>query len=245
MSNDKIIPFGKYKGQPLEALHGDPKYCEWLISQAGIKERYPAIYTLIINYFSEQKETPEHNRFQALFLKDDVCLELLKKSGWGIFDHDYILSKIDNEIERRRNQTNSLFSYSAESDIKDLQQLKKDYVGVDLDNALEIKRAFECFGWDVCITGCVKDHILSDLELIRESDTIKLYVEIKPSIGDDFPAVLRQVKANKKFVSHSLAKNEFIIVYDRFSATSVTQEDMHQMFIASGFKIVTFSMIMK
>ena len=56
MSNDKIIPFGKYKGQPLEALHGDPKYCEWLISQAGIKERYPAIYTLLLLIISQSKK---------------------------------------------------------------------------------------------------------------------------------------------------------------------------------------------
>jgi hypothetical protein len=28
-----IIPFGKYKGKPLEVLLSDPSYCNWKLSQ--------------------------------------------------------------------------------------------------------------------------------------------------------------------------------------------------------------------
>jgi len=28
-----IVPFGKYKGQPVEALQGDPAYADWLAAQ--------------------------------------------------------------------------------------------------------------------------------------------------------------------------------------------------------------------
>jgi uncharacterized protein (DUF3820 family) len=28
----RVVPFGKYKGQPVEALQADPKYIEWLAS---------------------------------------------------------------------------------------------------------------------------------------------------------------------------------------------------------------------
>ena len=47
MSN--IVPFGKYKGQPVEVLAGDRAYCDWLTGQAWFRERYGNVYTLIVN----------------------------------------------------------------------------------------------------------------------------------------------------------------------------------------------------
>lgn len=62
-----IIPFGKYKGQPIEVLSQDPQYLEWLQSQDWFKQRYGNINTLIINNFREPSDTPEHNKMQAMF----------------------------------------------------------------------------------------------------------------------------------------------------------------------------------
>jgi hypothetical protein len=70
MSDDKIVTFGKYKGQPVEALAADRQYFEWLSGQAWFRERYQNIYTLIVNNFAEPNETPEHNRLQVRFLDD-------------------------------------------------------------------------------------------------------------------------------------------------------------------------------
>lgn len=67
MSNE-IIPFGKYKGQPVEVLMNDRPYLDWLQSQEWFTSRYQKINTLIINNFREPTETPEHNKLQALFL---------------------------------------------------------------------------------------------------------------------------------------------------------------------------------
>lgn len=74
MSNE-IIPFGKYKGQPVEVLMNDRPYLEWLQSQDWFVSRYQNINTLIINNFREPTETPEHNMLQALFL-DENFLDL-------------------------------------------------------------------------------------------------------------------------------------------------------------------------
>jgi hypothetical protein len=54
----EIVPFGKYRGQPIEALAADRGYCDWLMSQTWFRERYGAFYTLIINNFSERNITP-------------------------------------------------------------------------------------------------------------------------------------------------------------------------------------------
>lgn len=46
--NDKIIPFGKYKGQPIEAILEDTKYVELYISEyvgKGVtKEQFVEIF---------------------------------------------------------------------------------------------------------------------------------------------------------------------------------------------------------
>src|SRR5260221_12243408 len=69
----QIVPFGKYKGQPVEVMQQDHQYVEWLMAQGWFRERFGGIYTMIINNFGEPAETPEHNALQAKFLNDDFC----------------------------------------------------------------------------------------------------------------------------------------------------------------------------
>lgn len=76
MSNE-IIPFGKYKGQPVEVLMNDRPYLDWLQSQEWFTARYQNINTLIINNFREPAETPEHNKLQALFLNDNFLHQFI------------------------------------------------------------------------------------------------------------------------------------------------------------------------
>ncbi len=47
-----LVPFGKYKGQPVEALRADQAYADWLVAQDWFRERYQPIYQFIINNFS-------------------------------------------------------------------------------------------------------------------------------------------------------------------------------------------------
>ena len=82
MSNelDTILPFGKYKGKPIEVLATDPQYKEWLQAQPWFEKNYPAIYkTVVINQFAEPSETPEHNKLQAKFLDDDLLISIAKR----------------------------------------------------------------------------------------------------------------------------------------------------------------------
>jgi hypothetical protein len=57
----RIIPFGKYKGQPFEILREDVGYRDWLMAQDWFRERHAQLFTLIINNFAAPAETPEHN----------------------------------------------------------------------------------------------------------------------------------------------------------------------------------------
>ena len=66
----EIVPFGKYKGQPVEQMMADASYCEWALAQPWFRERFAALFAIIVNGGrAPDAETPEHNRMQALLLE--------------------------------------------------------------------------------------------------------------------------------------------------------------------------------
>ncbi len=71
MKNNNLIPFGKYKGEPLEMLLADSQYVEWLSSQSWLKEKYTNIYNIVVFGREQDTPTPEHNRMQAKWLNSD------------------------------------------------------------------------------------------------------------------------------------------------------------------------------
>lgn len=97
--NQNIIPFGKYKGQPLEILQNDPSYLEWLQVQPWFLEKYSKLNTLIINNFQAPSETPEHNSLQVMFLDQDFCLKI-SKIFYPNFEED-LKKEIESDIYNR------------------------------------------------------------------------------------------------------------------------------------------------
>lgn len=129
MSNE-IIPFGKYKGQPVDVLMNDKPYLEWLQSQEWFTSRYQNINTLIINNFREPTETPEHNKLQALFLDDN-------------FLHQF--------INHLKNKYASRFIYDRKVDSG--KWTKHQFDDNDWDELVRAKITFEEKGIDV-VWGC-------------------------------------------------------------------------------------------
>lgn len=74
-----IVPFGKYKGKPIEALQEDDSYIQWLTAQSWFKEKYQNFYTVIVNNFQAPTETPEHNQMQVKFLAEEYRLKVAYK----------------------------------------------------------------------------------------------------------------------------------------------------------------------
>ncbi len=50
-NNTEIVPFGKYKDQPVEIMLADQNYLEWITGQPGImtmlQGKYPALFNVI------------------------------------------------------------------------------------------------------------------------------------------------------------------------------------------------------
>ena len=67
-----LVPFGKYKGQPITTLLKDTEYLEWCKQQEVLK-KYPIVYNICVNQTittnNQNSKTPEHNKLQNMFLK--------------------------------------------------------------------------------------------------------------------------------------------------------------------------------
>lgn len=185
----ETIPFGKYKGKPMEVLAGDPAYCEWIQSTPGVADRFPQVVNFIVNNFGEPAETPEHNEFQARLL-DPGFRSALVTTAWPM-----------------------------------LKVLKSAVI-------------FESSGFDALVTfGYEKE-----VEDVYEST---VGIELKPVIGDEYPAVLRQVRSAQErnnavinserigWRTKPFIKNG-IVLYRDFQAR-VPVEDVRQIFRPFGF----------
>lgn len=126
MSNE-IIPFGKYKGQPVDVLKNDRPYLEWLQGQEWFTARYQNINTLIVNNFREPSETPEHNKLQALFLDGKFLYQFV----------DHLKNKYGNQ-----------FTYERKDDDSD-QWEQFRYSDKEWAEIMEAKITFEERGIDV------------------------------------------------------------------------------------------------
>jgi len=192
--NANIIPFGKYRGQMIENVaEADPQYVDWLSKQDWMRSKCPTLYQVIINNFCEPSETPEHNEIQAKFLDKDFR-DAVGKTVFEWF-HRW--------TPQRRNGMNQRKEFEGS---RKSVQLEND--GADVAFLISI-REFNSFEFSL---WCVKSdayYLRDDEEEMKKRAEKELKenpswiekksvrVEIKPSIGDDYPAVLRQMQRSK------------------------------------------------
>jgi hypothetical protein len=213
----ELIPFGKYKGQPLEQLQNDPRYAQWLLEQSWFAQRYGKIKTLIVNNFKEVTDSPVHNEMQARFLDPSFAFFVCNALAYKPFEW-----WVKNKLEPFR--------------------LNENLERVHERGKFGTK--FEVRGWDVVVhasywasgnykTGYRNPDRFSDTgEDIEWS--IESLIELKPSMGEDFPSVLRQVKSRKTPYSGGTS----CVLIDEFVAESVSFEMVQKMFLSSDVDLL-------
>ena len=306
--NTQLVPFGKYKGQPVEVMQMDTGYCEWLSTQDWFRERYANVYQqVIINNFTEASETPEHNKLQMLFLDKDFyrkieaalpvdpsklfypqILDAVSEIKEQVKSDENYLEELERELkikeyysdeenrEEKLEKLESVPPYTLEylsiektlkylrnydesthkeelSRLRDkiektkmrIQELKgrhNSIIDQRKDNTkytYEVKTIeFELNGWDVFVGLKYKCEIDLKAEFSSSANPVyqERYIEIKPCLGDDFPAVLRQMKANSKKVHGTR-----ILLIDEFSAVGATLEQVKQTFLLSDIYLIKLS----
>lgn len=204
--DDRIIPFGKHKGEPIEVLRGDPGYREWLLGQDWFRQRHPDLVQVIINNYGAPAETPEHNRLVNRFLDRGFAVAFALHAAAAVVSRQASMAR-DSEWARDRLAlwTTSLDRLHALDPAAVVWQVEQE-VG----------------GWDVAL-AC--------------AEQFNFRVEVKPTLGDDYPAVLRQMKANRDTAYNFHGA----ILVGQVTAEGATLDQLRLIFRQSGFHFVLLS----
>lgn len=230
----KVIPFGKYKDRPIEELFdADPAYLQWLAAQDWFRTKYVTLHQTIINYGGEPNDTPEHNALQVLFLEDDFCLQFLRKlpPTFGR-NPDKALQEAEQErqkrianlqkefaawqdrIERTPAESRHCWDYTKAQNGR--KECEEQLTTLTEPVSIYIRRDFET-GVDVALYASAFDHTIASVN-----------IEIKPTVGDDYPSVLRQMRHSKSNV----------LFLEQYTGTGATREQFIRMFKTANIAIV-------
>jgi hypothetical protein len=225
-----VVPIGKYKGQPVEVLGADPQYAEWLVNQGWFAQRYPDLVTVIVNNFTTPSETPEHNALVARFLDDAFALSVVERAV-GLtryakdrrLDNAYAAVEEAKEIEKRVKQGWCEWPPKALRVAEATAQLQALKAEVVPDCVWKVShRAFEVGGVDV---------VLECRIMATWWASVTVSIEVKPSLGDDFPAVLRAMKRWD-------TTGRRVLVVGQYAGRGATRDQVAAMFGADRIAVV-------
>lgn len=274
MDLEPIIPFGKYKGQPITTLLKDTNYLEWCKQQEWFK-KFPIVYNICVNQTivnqNENSKTPEHNKIQNLFLEEENQNKLYDV----LFNHKSLINKIQNGLIHK--DFNKYF-----------EDYNKEWLKKNLFSINKIKIEFEAkYNWDILIPTYEYEYIFSlkyKKEYWKEEKNIlkkyfidifnfkncyvdkenegvyvsisliklpsyNIYIEIKPLLGDDYPNVLRKMKQQVKLTScdkdNMLCKKLYILLVKDFASSTTTKEQLIEIFQQSNIEVIFLKDITK
>lgn len=213
MSENNIVPFGKYRGQPIEALISDQNYIDWALGQPDLVRRHAWLFEIIKeSRVDANQDTPEHN---------------------------LMMLNISKNIDK----------------LKDNLQIEIPFLSHELEG---------CSGADIEIIFASKgEYANSGQRVYFESKLV--FVELKPTIGDDWPAVMRQVKGfrcrSKDYrsgkgtivqfggqpsllLANGGIEYVYIVIYQSFNASNMTIDEVKEMFATGNIKLLSESEIM-
>ena len=238
--DDKIIPFGKHKGKPIEVLASDKEYSDWLVAQSWFREKHINLYNVVINNFREPVDTPEHNKIQIKFLKHEYRLKLAFLVNPSLFEEN---------SERINKEMNSILCKT--------EQGRNEYFLKALANPSKYNefglysRQLLKFSKPVFERVDVSYSIWYGLKFYYDNanyngnwslfgfETLNSYlIEIKPSISDDFPAVLRQMKASMPVERGSQRQKFYILLIGSYTGIGATKEEFMEYFDTQGYKVI-------
>ena len=236
-----LFSFGKYKNQPVELVRqNDPQYLDWLIGQAWFKEKFPRHYTIIVNYGAATDNTPAHNAMQALFLEDPICYKVVAATRPYLFK-DLECCTLEGTFptaDRKGKERKPLENGRAHL-LPGASRTWSDYNGGH-HRALastpaklvgeKVDRFPERQGWDwvlytnfrcsVCGKQVSEVHVTADERLGAPQVNLRpltVGLELKPTLGDDYPAVIRQIHQHGNLGQYSSNYEYRALVVGRYT----------------------------
>jgi uncharacterized protein (DUF3820 family) len=278
-----IIPFGKYEGQPLEAIKNDAGYLKWLMTKDWFRSKYGDLYQIIINNFQAPDDTPEHNAMHVKFTDSKYRDEFVKKIiGNNILNFDGIIpgkNELDvftfHDIKFEEHGWDVVFRLEFSNSSELILQKQSNFYpendetayycnsnkfdlvmqyGInnfevahyeEYENAKGHRRRF-CFP-EIYENGHWHKKINPNYIEIKkkpgEHDSVfasysrtaqaVFYVEIKPTISDDFPSVMRMIKSLKRH------RTSFVILLvGEYTGIGATKEQFEEFFKSQNIHVV-------
>lgn len=219
-----VIPFGKYRGKTVaELLVTDPQYADWVTAQAWFAQRFAELHAAMLSRGAGADDSPEHNALQARFLTETFREAVIRITRMS-------------EMAKNREHNERETKFKAQDVIS---QIDKPRFGWDPPTPEEVTKARENL-IELAFTGvkllsnvCFEE---AGVDVVVQwgygIDTffrgLPLTVELKPTLGDDYPTVLRQMQRLKANV----------LVVGAWAGRGVTEPQMRAMFQASGINVV-------
>src|SRR4051812_6226136 len=243
-----VIPFGKHRGSTVEELLvRDPAYVEWLLGQNWLAQRFAELHTALVTRGAGTDDTPEHNQLQVRFLDRMFCLAFLSASECLT---SRLIEERDAKAEAYHRERLKRVEAVIATSTKELEQAgpswmrdrhehllasaqttRRDVVATLAQphrHSFNLDVKFEQRGIDVVlqygfsVLGTPYDVLGSPIGINGSPG-----IELKPSMGDDYPSVMRQMQR-----LHAL-----ILVIERYAGT-VPLRDVRRMFLANDMRVV-------
>lgn len=183
-----LVPFGKYKGQPITTLLNDTKYLEWCKQQEWF-QKFPIVYNICVNQTittnNQNSKTPEHNKLQNLFLQNENVEKLLKN----------VFKKTSKNVKISEGKITFEGMFNWDLIVENYQWWLCECDWTDETN-------------DCCDCELYKKYI-ERYKIPKDGEDLKfneLYCEIKPCLGDDYPCVLRKMKTQIELTNNYAKK---------------------------------------
>lgn len=247
-----IVPFGKHQGLTVaELLERDPNYAQWLLSQNWLAQRFAQLHAAIVTRGAIPDDSPEHNQIQARFLDPAFHTACLVAAALGQLNyvktktHDIIAERrkellhshrqrlIDNKdtIDRYQNASGGWTAKMRDQCIAAIPTYQQNLANAEAEilkplPPIETCVSFEQDGIDVIVQW----NFTGDRRYFDET----LKIEIKPSLGDDYPSVMRQM-------SRLGAR---VLVIDQYASSNLTLSTVREMFKANGQILLTIQDIL-
>jgi len=237
------MPFGKYAGEPIEQVAAkDPQYIDWLMKQDWFSKRYEVTYQLITNHFVVgEQETPEHNALQARFLDKEFLLHLSEMViGRNIGSRGSLRGSEYYEYFPRQ------WGHYEVADIKKklCHRVRfEDGCDVSWEYTQEESRRFVLEEKDLPTPRLGRGRWCDEEGFNRPNIGHYggiIFCEVKPSLGDEYPATLRQIR-QQKIPLRMQMNDKFLLLIgvQGFTTTTVGRAEVEKIFALSGIKLLT------
>lgn len=235
-----VVPFGKHRGTTVaELLTKDPQYAEWLLAQGWLADRFAELHAAILTRGAGTDDSPEHNAIQVRFLDHQFRTAFALACSIDlqvILDRKIRITLNDRQCnleEATRHRQNVGWEGAiprADRELLAATQKAAEPIEFRLVSAVQ----FEHRGIDavIGIAWVAPDSKLSNHDLLSPHIGLGqsvLNVEIKPSMGEDYPTVMRQMRR----------LGSIYLLVGEYSGRAVSLPQLRQMFTANGQMLVT------